>query len=104
MTVKRTFETFDELALWTGLDWKQTFAAAPYHDRFTGLPLFSWTPRVRRYWRQEVFYDEAEAIQAFQFPVQTRGDYAGERGRNDGQGGVYELGSALVSSVAGVMS
>jgi len=35
-----------------------------------------------------VFYDEAEAIQAFQFRVQTRGDHAGERGRYDGQGSV----------------
>ncbi len=36
-----------------------------------GLPLFLWTPKLERCWRQEVFYDEAEAIQAFQFRVQT---------------------------------
>ena len=41
-----------------------------------GLPPFSWTPKLRRYWRWEVFYDEAEAVQAFQFRVQARGDHA----------------------------
>ena len=34
--------------------------------RRPGLPPFSWTPKLRRCWRWEVFYDEAEAVQAGQ--------------------------------------